>query len=257
MIIDANTNKLYKLFLIFFVFIILGSVTGCGTFVGDAKEVAINKDDRYYTFDSTTIFDALNQESQNIFSLSSITPTPESSPPSVTIPWTQSDYLRVAEAVQQSILQEPLGALNLYYATFTMNCGDINKGTFSEVDFVFYKVIQTEEGATRVQYHIILIPSENFMKTNKAEFIPNIKIIEPIDLSRYQITAEKALQIAEENGGTQKRSEVNDSCMVFGMVDGPTGWTVTYQTRSEYRWMPIYKITIDPQTGSSKVVLSK
>ncbi len=249
---DNKAGILHFRFIVVFLFTI-NMITGCYPYIGDAKEVEQKREERYYLFDSTTILDALKRGSLNVFTLSKSTPKPESFTPSVKAKWTQADYLLVAQAVQQDVWRESLGSLDLYYAIFTMDCSDAKLGTFNMVDFVLYKLIKAEDVETRVQYHITIIPSENYLYTSRAEYYPNVSVIEPTALSQYQITAEKALQIAEMNGGVEKRSEYEKSCMITGIVNGLDGWTVSYQTRNEYRWAVIFEIEIDSQTGSFKV----
>ncbi len=231
-----------------YVFLVANVITMHGCYGGDAKEVERNADSRYYTFDAATIFQLLDQGSLDIFTLLETTPQPVSQKPfvpSVTVSWTQADFLRVAQAVQQYIWEEPLGVLELSSMYFTLDCLDVDQGVFSMAVFTFYKVIRTDGEETRVQYLVRIIPSENLIRTSRAEFYPNIHIMIPIDLNQYPLTVEKALQMAEERGGTKERSEVDNSCMI-NAINESHGWKVLYQTWNEYRWEVIYSISIKP-----------
>lgn len=216
----------------------------------DGPEVLRNEDTRYYTFNSSSILDELNDGSRNVFHLSEATPEPDSSIPSVIVRWTQADYLRVAQAVQQLIWQEPEGALELSQATFKMDCGDINQGTFSEVNLNFYRMIKETDSMTRIQYYIIITPSKNLIKTVRMEIDTNGSVIIPTDLKQYNITAEEALRIAEEKGGADIRGINDNPCMIVGILDGTDGWTIVYQQKDEISWEIVFRIVINAQTGS-------
>lgn len=250
-------EKLDKWLRILFLGAILSSVLGCGPYLGDTREVEHNVDTRFYSFNSSTILNSLKQGSSGVFTSFDKTPQPMAYIPRVTILWTQADYLRVAQAIQQSVWNEPLEALSLSDAIFTLDCSDIEQSVFSMAAFTFYKMVQKEGVETRIQYIIRIIPSENYVRTSRAEYYPNARVLEPTELGQYPITAEKALKIAEENGGAQKRSDHNNSCMINEIINGSYWWTVIYHTRDEYSWNTAYEITINPQTGSFKVTRPK
>ena len=235
----------------------MSSVSGCYPYLGDAKEVELNLDSRFYSFESSTILNSLDLENSGVFTRIEKTSQPMVQPQSITVLWPQADYLRIAEAVLRFVWQESPEDFNLSDASFTLNCSDLDQGAFRMAVFTFYKLISKEGEDTRVQYIIRINPTENWVYTSRAEHYPNMRVLEPTELGQYPITAEKALKIAEENGGAQKRSDHNNSCMIDEIINGSDGWTVIYQTRSEYRWRPIFKIAINLQTGSFKITSLK
>jgi hypothetical protein len=250
-------EKLDKWLRILFLGAILSSVLGCGPYLGDTREVEHNLDTRFYSFNSTSILNSLKQGSSGVFTLLEKTPQPIAHIPRVTVLWIQVDYFRVAQAIQQSVWNEPLEALSLSDAIFTLDCSDIEQSVFSMAAFTFYKMVQNEGVETRIQYIIRIIPSENYVRTSRAEYYPNARVLEQTELGQYPITAEKALKIAEENGGAGIRFENNNLCMVDGIVNGLDGWSVLYQTKNEYSWNTVYEIAINQQTGSFKVTRPK
>lgn len=247
-------DKIEKWLRILFLGAILSSVLGCGPYLGDTREVEHNVDTRYYSFDFTTILYSLNQGNSDVFTSLDKTPQLVAQIPRVTVLWTQADYLHVAQAIQESVWEEPTNTLSLSDAIFTLDCLDIEQSVYSMAAFTFYKLVQNEEIETRIQYIIRVIPSENYVRTSRAEYYPNARVLKPAQLDQYPITAEKALQIAEENGGARSRSEHNNVCRIDGIVNELDGWSVLYQTRNEYSWIPIFEVTINHKTGSYKVI---
>jgi len=246
-------EKLDKWLRILFLGAILSSVLGCSPYL-DTREVVHSLDISFYSFNSSTILNSLEQGSPGVFTSLAKTPQPMVHIPRVTTRWTQADYLRVAQAIQQSVWNEPLEALSLSDAIFTLDCSDVEQGVFGMVAFTFYKIVQKGGMEARIQYIALIVPSDNYVRTSRSENYPNARVLKPTELGQYPITAEKALKIAEENGGTRLRLDKNNSCMIDGIVNGMDGWSVLYKTRNEYIWETVYEIAIDPQTGSFKVI---
>lgn len=250
-------EKLDRWLRIIFLSAILSSALGCGAYLGDTREVEHNLDTRFYSFNSITILNSLEEGNSAVFTAIKKAPQPLAHIPRVTVLWTQADYLRVAQAIQKSVWNEPIEAIRLSDAIFTVDCSDIGQSVFSMAVFTFYKMVQKEGVETRIQYIIRIIPSENYIRTSRAEYYPNARVLEPTELGQYPITAEEALKIADENGGARIRFENENSCMIDGIVNGLDGWIVLYQTKNEYSWESVYEMTINPQTGSFKVIRPK
>jgi hypothetical protein len=241
-----------KWLLTLFAFVILLKLCGCiPPYLGDTKEVTLDLDIRYYSFDSTSILDLLNNGNSDVFTLLETDPQPRSSVPSIPllkVSWTQADFLRVAQAVQQLVWKESSDALDLADASFELNCLDVEQGVFSEAVFEFYKLIPAGDMENRIQYIIRISPSENYIRTSRAEISPNMRVLTPLDLDQHPTTAEKALEIAEESGGADEKAyyKNNNPCMITAMVDETQGWQVFYQTWDVYSWRYIYSIDLKP-----------
>jgi len=71
-----------------------------------------------------------------------------------------------------------------------------------------------------------------------------------VNLNDFKLTADDALLIAERNGGSKARQEVDDACMIsvnlnnYSPVNGYTNntWMVDY-------WMTDFYVRIDPFSG--------
>lgn len=97
----------------------------------------------FYKIDPETILASLDQGKANVF-------TPFSGDPNNTsvsylpINWTQSDYLKVANALSQAVWHEPLDLKNwnVYDVTFQKVCEDDPKG-FDKFEITYYKAVKT------------------------------------------------------------------------------------------------------------------
>jgi hypothetical protein len=205
------------------------------------------------------ILASLDRGDTNVFTLQEETPEGLSSPALVSVFWSQEDFFRISQVLHEQSWQEPLGDQNLYNISFNMGCAYVDRGAFSEAEFLSFDIIESGEEEIRVQHRIRIIPSSNLVYTSKAEYRPNIKNLQPINLSKYKISAEAALRIAEKNGGADKRIEFDNNCRISALAPGPDakGWRVLYQINKDNWWNLFFEISIDPWTGASKVLVNK
>jgi len=71
-----------------------------------------------------------------------------------------------------------------------------------------------------------------------------------LDLRRLAVDLEKALEIAEENGGQAYRQNVGDQCDVYVSLRQYI-WEVAYRELSEYR--DVFRVNIDARTGEYEI----
>jgi len=254
-----TTNK-PQVWLILLTFVtVLMMTSGCYALFDDAKEIEKNDEYRSYAINSMTILESLDRGDTNVFMLLEATPKASTSQPSNRVSWHQADYFRVAQALHQQSRQEALGEQNLYFMSFTMDCAEIEQGTYTDATFSSFKIITNGKEETRVQYSIVIKPSENLVRTYKGEFTPNIKIKEPLNLTQYRISAEEALQIAEKNGGAEERLSYKNNCEIYSRapVSDANGWEVSYSNNRDQMWRTIFDIVIDSQSGTFKVLFPK
>ncbi len=236
---------------------VLSITLSCSLF-DDRIELERNYELRDYSINPETILESLDQGDENVFTLQTVTPEVTSSTPAAPVSWSQADYLRIAQALHEQAWGEPLGAKNLFNVSFDMDCADIERGTFSDATFDSYTIIQTVEEETRIEYWILITPLKNSVSTSKQEFRPNVHSLKPIDLEQYRITAEEALQIAEKNGGSEKRLEVDNACEIDALAPGPDikDWRIIYVNVPNLI-KRLFEIAIDPQTGEYRVLYPK
>ena len=90
------------------------------------------------------------------------------------------------------------------------------------------------------------MPRKNLVAVWETEYYPILKDWESIDLSKVKISADQGLQIAEKDGGQDKRIAVDNACDIAIAISRDTvvydGWIVAYSPS-------IFLDEIDPLTG--------
>jgi len=233
----------------------------CQYWLDNRNESEENFEFRYYIIDPATLPESLDRGDTDVFKLYTTTseavPTPF--PYTDSVSWSQEDYFRVAQALYKQAWQEPFEEQNVYYMYFRMNCAEIEQGLFSGGELYSFKVIQTGEEETRVEYRNFISPWNHSVRAFKGEYTPNITKWEPLDLTQFQISAKEAIQIAEKNGGAEKRLKYENDCKINATAMGSKGnvWEVTYKNNRDDWWYTIFKIAIDAQTGAFEVLYPK
>ena len=124
------------------------------------------------------------------------------------------------------------------------------------------QVIHTREQESRLERDLWIEPFKNSAGWREVEKYPNVWGTETIDLTQIKIPVEKALQIAENNGGTEARSAAEDACTIY-LILAPRskydGWQVSYSGYDPKYSAPtdLFEIRIDPLTGEYEVISSK
>lgn len=175
----------------------------------------------YYQFDPQTILTSLNRGKANLFTPLLVDPnTLDFYYPNIA--WTQSDFLRVASALSQRIWNEPLDldSWNVYIILAAGECSNHFSG-FDDFGITYYKTINTGWDMTYTARHIDLMPYQGV-----AEWEGNGDFSTPfifgwinIELTRFKITAEQAVQIADKNGGKATRLNRGSNCKVYVGTD--------------------------------------
>jgi hypothetical protein len=251
-------KQLKKRFIFLALMGIILSITLHCRFYDIQTEKAGNPEIRYYSFNPETILESLSEGNTDVFNLITATPEVRSSGPTKPVFLSQADYVRIAQALHEQIWGVSVEDQNLQNMSFEMDCIDVARGIFKSADFDFYQIIQAEGEETRIEYTIMIRPSEGLIYTSKREFRPNMQIMKPVDLGRYNVTAEEALGIAEKYGGSEKRLEVGNTCNLDVIAPGPDykGWRILYVDAYD-NLKPLLEIAVDPQTGEDKVIYPK
>jgi hypothetical protein len=236
-------------------FWVLMLLTGC-----EVYETPRNFEEKNYTIDSSAILERLHSGDAGVFTEVKATPAaPQAAAPSCSIAWRQADYFLVLQALFQTAWHEPLETQKFYTISFELNCADVKQGSFNNTYVYSYKEILSGKEGVRVEYRTNIRPLEASIHTMKEDYTPNTQNIEPVDLKHYRITAEEALQIAEKNGGTDKRLEYADQCeiSVNALSMKNQSWDVVYSHNQNKVWKAIFEMVVDGQTGTYKKVYPK
>lgn len=165
------------------------------------------------------------------------------------IVWTQEEHLSIAEAVSQFNWKDTLRDWDLYEMGFILNCRE-NLNGFEQSYMTYFKEISDENGDKAYTVRsIAIVPKSTYVEWGGgAEFSIPLFGWKNIDQDRLRINAEKALTIAEENGGRNARLRFNNECRVRVFLEPqmyPDGWQIWYEVGGRSQ----LKITIDPFTG--------
>jgi hypothetical protein len=166
------------------------------------------------------------------------------------VPWTQSDYLKISRAMFQLVWQESLEWWIIQDLTFDRECQD-NPIGFDIGNLTLYKV----KGFEYSVREITIYPLAGVVDWGDAiTYLPPLTSLsrwKNIDLARMNITADDALRIAEEHGGKEARLSDNNDCRIYISIPG---------SKNDYRWKVSYYFTpsldlfIDPFSGKYEIL---
>ena len=206
--------------------------------------------DQYYTIDPTTLMDSLQNGDMN--SISPLREEPELLPVDQQLPvdWLQADYFYIANTLYNGVLGKTLEGWQLNSMDFRLGCSKIRNG-FQNGRFYFFKEVKVKEQVGRILRFIDIDLRGNFIHAKEWELYPSLVNLEIINLANLKISADHALQVAENNDGEEKRQGVGNACNI-SLTLAPDnasyrGWEVIY-TRSDDR-TAFFHIQIDPITG--------
>ena len=206
-----------------------------------------------YEIDPKTILMSLEKGEQEIFN--PIIATPEVYTPLVagSFLWTQSDYLKIASALGQIKWKEDLNDWYLFGMYFEKECGDNPKG-FDSGSIIYFKAYNNGEITDYLHYQTETIAIYPLFKNVVlgGDYIPRPLFgWTSISLNSLKVTADNALQIAEENGGREARLKVKNVCNIAIFTSpnlyGKNNWEVRYSPAS-------FDIYIDSYSGKYKVI---
>lgn len=204
------------------------------------------RDRSSYQIDQATILTALDSGATDVFTpVDSFLPTVA---PSLPVSWQQDDFLKVARVLNQTVWSEPLSGWKLYSMHFSSACQDNPRG-FTQGDFYYFRTVFRDNGKMRYTTQDFFISPQKGQATwaGGSNFPHPLFSWKNIRLGRTQITAEDALTIAEENGGSESRLLVDNKCNIHLALSGDSHWRV-YIYHDDTNAL-IFRMEIDPSTG--------
>lgn len=167
--------------------------------------------DQYYTIEPKSLRDSLKNGDTNAFT--SATEEPELLPVGQQIPvdWLQADYFYIANALYDSILRKSLQGWQLQGMDFQLGCEQLHNGC-QNGRFEFFKVLKEKEQESWMSRFIDIDPRSDFVHAIEERYYPKLADLKIIDMTKLKISAEYVLQIAESNGGKEKRQSVGNAC---------------------------------------------
>jgi hypothetical protein len=199
-----------------------------------------------YAINPNTILEELNQGKTSIFiSQGDIqyqnTIEREHNP----VHWDQDDYMKIAFAANQKSLDLSSETWGIDAAYLFVDCLMVNDG-FREATFSFKGI----DGRDYYESVITIQPQKNELEIYKKKHYPLRTAIGVVSADELQITAEAAIKIAEENGGSQIRERANRACYLLVTyrptgLDEDEGWHIQYLATFDDRSLGYYRIDTD------------
>jgi hypothetical protein len=212
----------------------------------------------YYKIDPNTILEALNRGEANVFLPLQGDPFTAEEFPNVNISWTQADYLQIANALSQFVWGEPLDFKDwkVYDLHFRISCQSTGFD-YGEITYFRPYVVKLRRGYTT--RHIEIDPYSGIVRWGDKESYPQPILFNKwndFDLSASKITAESAVQIANDNGGKEVRLRDENKCYIT--MSAPAShannkndrWRVSFVSLAGSHSLEIY---IDPYTGEYEI----
>jgi hypothetical protein len=148
----------------------------------------------------------------------------------MSVGWSQSEYLEIANAYQKAIWKDGSSEWHLYKAIFDAICEN-DRNNFRSADLYYFQQV----GGMYAVRNILIEPEYGYIAWGEDAFYPR-SILTPwteINMKGItQIPAEKALELADKAGGNVFRNTQNNKCSI-GVSTWPWGYN-----RSD--WMVIY-----------------
>jgi len=212
----------------------------------------------YYEINPETILTNLDQGKTNVF-VPFFGDTDRDEPYYDSIAWTQSDYLKIADALSLETWHEPLDLESWQVIDMDLirGCGDNVQG-FHTFTITYYKTLGITNWERHYTTRLIEIYSwQGLVRLGKDTVFsaPLLLGWDGLDLNQFKITADEALQIAEKNGGLDARLKVDNTCRIILRVNQLSplphrpNWLVDYDRADFY-------MHINPYTGKYKILNS-
>ena len=201
----------------------------------------------FYKFDSTTILPSLDQGKADVF-LPLDANAVDANAEYPAIEWSQAQFLKVANALSQRVCNEPLelDQWDILRVRFGGGSCRENVDGFFSFEIVYYKTVKTGWEMVYTARRIDLLSGGSTATwAGDGDFSANFfQRWQNIEMTKFQITADQAYRIAEENGGRAARRNSDDKyCQIFVSAEnGEDSWLVDYAAN-------VVRASIDPSTG--------
>lgn len=171
--------------------------------------------------------------------------TPDDPPFIMSIGWSQNDYLEIAKAFHKVIWKDDPNEWHLYRALFDTSCENTSS-KFEGADLYYYQEFKVDGKRKYSVRNILIQPEYGYIAWGGDTRYPRpLGGWGNIDLENIRsVSAEKALELADQQGGGDFRNKNNNVCYITASI-WPWGykrsdWNVYYsgKTNSEI-WIPV------------------
>jgi hypothetical protein len=218
------------------------------------EEQRISYEELTYQIEPSTLIQSLQQGRPDVFILNTATPEVIAQQADIPVPWKQVDYYDIAKSFSQSVLHDPLDNWKLRKMFFDGSCKNISIG-FQVGGVAVFRSEQIRERSSRVIRHIQIFAKESQMYYASEEIYPQLWQWQALDLAQINISAEKAIEIAENAGGAAFRKKYDNRCYIYNSIEAEgkyRGWWVHYRANDNYSLT--FDVVVDPLTGEYKII---
>jgi len=200
-----------------------------------------------YLINPDKILTMLEQDNQNVFLPMTATPSPNDELlPYGSFYWTQNDYMKIARALSLYVWEDEMEDWQVFSIDFKRDCRTIHNG-FDSFTAIYFKEITINSEKQYTTRQIDIYPLAKQVTWGDGSEYP-YSIFKPwyaIDFPNFKISADKAFQIAEENGGADARLARNNECgiIVSSSQNYPNKWSVSYYILASFQ------VLINPYNG--------
>jgi len=159
---------------------------------------------------------------------------PENMPFVISIGWSQNDYIEIAHALFKSIWKDDSNEWHIYRAFFQSSCENIS-GKFESAELYYYQEVKKDRKRMYSVRTISIAPQYGYVAWGGDTFYPHPIIggWTEIDSEKIaKVPAERALALAEQQGGDEIRKGVSNACWIHVEMwpwgYGRKAWMVTY-----------------------------
>lgn len=214
------------------------------------KKLERNKVFSYYSFNTETILGEINQNTDGL----RLIPDPDLtlSTNEVKVNWGLDEYLKVSKALQNKSGMPTGNDLILYYADFSLPCGN-SAGELQSATFLFAKpsgnMLEGILGAYQQDWTVEIQPAEQYGYVYYSERYQGRRNSDQLDMN---VSISHLLDVAEEQGGSHVRQMTGNACEIdiTSARWQPTLWIVEY---SDLKGSKRYVIDEDPIKGTFTV----
>jgi hypothetical protein len=230
------------------VFIVLFSLNSCWFL---QKEERVYSDSYYFTYNAETILDDIKRGEEDILLPISVNEELEIIPLEDATLWSQSDIIKIIDYIFEYVWQDSREGWELDLLYVGTDCQKING--FLGGRFRFVKSIKTgdKKHESRFVRTVFIQSRDRSIVVLDEEHYPRMFSWNTFDLNKMKITAEQALQIAEENGGLENRLAVNNECFIWvdmELREKSIIPVVNIPLVKTYEWIVRYRSVSDNET---------
>jgi hypothetical protein len=231
---------------------VINSLTSCKVLVRLEPEYdyeyPISSRQGSYKINPDTILESLSQGEKDVFTQQIGTPEASNITTAKLVQWTQADYFMIAQTLHKFVWGENWQDWKVTELFFRMDCQQAGKGP--QIFYIkLYKIAYLRDKDLRLIHDIGIRPLENSVEWYEKKMHPIREVWKSIDISQINVPVETALQIAEEKGGYNARSKIENQCVIYIQMFANAmdeGWKISYSADDKSNDFDVF---VDPVTG--------